>query len=155
MLRGENPYHFTRETEFGNTVASIAFLIFPLWNDLTSCSGICGPEAGIPQGVYSHGTSLSLHELSDANPSQLHMTVPISFRRTAGIPRVLVCGIDQMSHAKIPKRYLGCFARPHSARFLIWWPICSDRIQQSPHAGRLEEPFAIPWSFFRGAGRPM
>ena len=44
----------------------------------------------IAQGVYSHETSLSLHELSDANPSKLHMTVPMSFRRTAEIPRVLV-----------------------------------------------------------------
>ena len=74
----------------------------------------------IPQGVYRHETSLSLHELSDANPSQLHMTVPISFRRTAEIPRVPVCCIDRMSHANIPKRFLGCFARPHSARFMVW-----------------------------------
>jgi hypothetical protein len=73
MLRGENPYHFTRETEFGNTVASTALLIFPLWNDLTSCSGICGPEAGMtfPKAFIAEDeTSLSLHELSDANPSQ-------------------------------------------------------------------------------------
>jgi predicted transcriptional regulator of viral defense system len=44
----------------------------------------------IPQGVYSHETALSLHELSDANPSKLHMTVPISFRRNSEIPSVLV-----------------------------------------------------------------
>ena len=42
-----HPYQYTRETEFGNAVASSALLIFPLWNDLTSCSGICGPEAGM------------------------------------------------------------------------------------------------------------
>lgn len=39
-----HPYQYTRETEFGNAVASSALLIFPRWNDLTSCSGICGPE---------------------------------------------------------------------------------------------------------------
>ena len=35
----------------------------------------------VPRGVYSHETALSLYELSDANPSKLHMTVPMSFRR--------------------------------------------------------------------------
>jgi predicted transcriptional regulator of viral defense system len=29
----------------------------------------------LPQGVYSHDTALSLHELSDIMPSKLHMTV--------------------------------------------------------------------------------
>jgi predicted transcriptional regulator of viral defense system len=44
----------------------------------------------VPQGVYSHETALSIYELSDANPSKLHMTVPISFRRNSQIPSVLV-----------------------------------------------------------------
>lgn len=44
----------------------------------------------VPKGVYSHETALSLHELSDANPSKLHMTVPMAFRKTAQIPTVLV-----------------------------------------------------------------
>jgi len=44
----------------------------------------------VPQGVYSHETALSLYELSDANPSKLHMTVPMSFRRNSEIPSVLV-----------------------------------------------------------------
>jgi predicted transcriptional regulator of viral defense system len=44
----------------------------------------------VPMGVYSHETALSLYELSDANPSKLHMTVPMTFRKTAEIPRVLV-----------------------------------------------------------------
>jgi predicted transcriptional regulator of viral defense system len=43
-----------------------------------------------PQGVYSHETALSLYELSDANPSKLHMTVPTTFRRNSEIPSVLV-----------------------------------------------------------------
>src|SRR5690348_5433492 len=33
----------------------------------------------IPEGVYSHETALSLHDLSDAMPAKLHMTVPTSF----------------------------------------------------------------------------
>jgi len=44
----------------------------------------------VPQGVYSHETALSLYELSDANPSKLHMTVPTTFRRNSEIPSVLV-----------------------------------------------------------------
>ena len=45
---------------------------------------------GEPQGVYSHTTALSLHDLSDTNPSKLHMTVPPSFRRNSEAPAVLV-----------------------------------------------------------------
>lgn len=45
---------------------------------------------GEPQGVYSHTTALSLRDLSDVNPSKLHMTVPPKFRRNSGIPSVLV-----------------------------------------------------------------
>jgi len=42
------------------------------------------------EGVYSHQTALSLHELSDVNPAKLHMTVPPRFRRNSEIPRILV-----------------------------------------------------------------
>lgn len=45
---------------------------------------------GEVQGVYSHETALAFHELSDANPSKLHLTVPTSFRRRASAPRVLI-----------------------------------------------------------------
>jgi predicted transcriptional regulator of viral defense system len=43
----------------------------------------------VPQGVFSHATALSLHELSDVMPAKLHMTVPPGFRRMAAIPDVL------------------------------------------------------------------
>jgi predicted transcriptional regulator of viral defense system len=42
-----------------------------------------------PQGVYSHDTALSLYELSDVNPSKLHMTVPPTFRRSSSLPKIL------------------------------------------------------------------
>ena len=45
---------------------------------------------GIPQGVFSHATALSLYELSDVNPAKIHMTVPAGFRRRVEIPRALV-----------------------------------------------------------------
>ena len=47
-------------------------------------------RAGKPEGVYSHQTALSIHDLSDVNPVKLHMTVPSGFRRTAKTPNVLV-----------------------------------------------------------------
>ena len=45
---------------------------------------------GKPQGIYSHQTAIRIHELTDQNPSKLHMTVPPTFRRSAPIPKVLV-----------------------------------------------------------------
>lgn len=46
-------------------------------------------RCGVPQGVYSHTTALAIHDLSDANPSKLHMTVPPGFRRNSETPAVL------------------------------------------------------------------
>ena len=42
-----------------------------------------------PQGVYSHQTALSIHDLSDVMPSKLHMTVPLKFRKNSKIPPVI------------------------------------------------------------------
>jgi predicted transcriptional regulator of viral defense system len=47
-------------------------------------------RSGKPQGVYSHTTALALRDLSDANPSKLHMTVPPGFRRNSETPSMLV-----------------------------------------------------------------
>ena len=53
------------------------------------------------QGVYSHQTALSLHDLSDVMPAKLHMTVPKSFRRNSEIPRVLVLHFANLSQIDI------------------------------------------------------
>ena len=42
-----------------------------------------------PTGVFSHQTALSLHDLTDANPAKLDLTVPTNFRRGVPIPNVL------------------------------------------------------------------
>lgn len=47
-------------------------------------------RGGVPQGVYSHLTALSIKELSDANPAKLHMIVPSDFRRSTEQPPILV-----------------------------------------------------------------
>lgn len=44
----------------------------------------------IPQGVYSHETALSIHDLSALMPSKLHLTIPLNFRRGSQIPAVLI-----------------------------------------------------------------
>jgi predicted transcriptional regulator of viral defense system len=49
-----------------------------------------------PQGVYSHQTALSLHELTDVMPSRIHMTVPKTFRRSAAIPKSVVLHIADL-----------------------------------------------------------
>lgn len=51
------------------------------------------------EGVYSHQTALSLHDLSDLNPAKLHMTVPAHFRRNSAIPGILV-----LHYCDLPKR---------------------------------------------------
>lgn len=57
---------------------------------LVPCSLWTRNRHGEPQGVYSHTTALALRDLSDANPSKLHMTVPPGFRRNSETPPVLV-----------------------------------------------------------------
>src|ERR1700687_123623 len=53
------------------------------------------------QGVYSHQTALSLHDLSDVMPAKLHMTVPRSFRRNSEIPHVLVLHFADLPQSDI------------------------------------------------------
>jgi predicted transcriptional regulator of viral defense system len=54
-------------------------------------------RAGEPQGTFSHATALTLHELSDAMPRRLDMTVPPGFQRMAAIPEVLNLHRAQLS----------------------------------------------------------
>jgi predicted transcriptional regulator of viral defense system len=55
----------------------------------------------IAQGVYSHQTALSLHDLSDVMPAKLHMTVPKGFRRNSKIPRILVLYLADLPQSDI------------------------------------------------------
>ena len=43
-----------------------------------------------PQAVFSHETALVLYELSDINPSKIHITVPKKFRKSTAMPKILV-----------------------------------------------------------------
>lgn len=58
---------------------------------------------GLVQGVYSHETALAHYELSDINPSKLHMTVPTTFRRNSKIPKALVLHYADLTEDMILK----------------------------------------------------
>jgi predicted transcriptional regulator of viral defense system len=64
------------------------------------------------QGVYSHQTALSLHDLSDVMPAKLHMTVPRSFRRNSEIPCVLVLHFADLPESDIGVAHGVRIARP-------------------------------------------
>ena len=61
-------------------------------------------RADTPQGVISHLTALSLHEISDANPSKIHMTMPTTFRRSAKTPKELVIHYSDLEERHIDKK---------------------------------------------------
>lgn len=56
---------------------------------------------GQAQGVYSHQTALSLHEITDAMPSRIHMTVPTNFRRSAALPQGLILHAAQLTPTQV------------------------------------------------------
>jgi predicted transcriptional regulator of viral defense system len=41
-------------------------------------------------GIFSHETALSLYDLTDVNPTKIHLTVPPGFRRHSSIPPMLI-----------------------------------------------------------------
>ncbi len=58
----------------------------------------------IPQGIYSHETALSIHDLSDLMPPKLHLTVPLNFRRNSQIPEVLILHRTNLKEDSIETR---------------------------------------------------
>ena len=79
------------------------FVIYSLWTRNRS---------GEPQGVYSHQTALSIHELSDVNPAKLHMTIPPTFRRSAKVPKVLVLHCASLNEKDVEQRQGFAVTRP-------------------------------------------
>lgn len=79
------------------------YVVYSLWSR---------NRAGEPVGVYSHETALSIHELSDANPAKLHLTVPPDFRRTAPVPKVLVLHRARLAANEIEQRQGFALTRP-------------------------------------------
>ncbi len=69
-------------------------------------------RAGERDGVYSHQTALSIHELSDVNPAKLHMTVPPNFRRQAEVPKLLVLHRTILDEKDVERRPGFAVTRP-------------------------------------------
>ena len=67
---------------------------------------------GEVEGVYSHQTALSLYELSDLSPAKLHMTVPTDFRRSTGIPGILVLHYADLPQCDVTTSQGFKFTRP-------------------------------------------
>jgi len=93
---------------------------------------------GRPEGVYSHQTALSIHELSDANPAILHMTVPAAFRRTAKTPNVLVLHRSNLNPKDIELRQGFAVTRPLRtiADLAVAESTARDLVQQALMEGR-------------------
>lgn len=53
------------------------------------------------RGVLSHETALALYGLSDVNPGQLHITVPMNFRVQRSIPENMVLHFANLTSADI------------------------------------------------------
>ena len=66
----------------------------------------------ISEGIYSHETALSLHELSDIMPSKLHMTVPKNFRRNSTIPQILILHRADVDKSNVQDAYGVRVTRP-------------------------------------------
>ena len=72
-------------------------------------------RAGEPEGVYSHQTALSIHEMSDINPSKLHITVPPAFRRSAKVPKVVALHYAALGENDVEQRHGFRVTRPFRA----------------------------------------
>jgi predicted transcriptional regulator of viral defense system len=92
-------YHLTRFPQSDEE----QLVIYALWSR---------NRAGQPEGVYSHQTALSIHDLSDANPAKLHLTVPVTFRRTASTPKVLILHRANLATQDVERRQGFAVTRP-------------------------------------------
>jgi predicted transcriptional regulator of viral defense system len=103
-------------------------------------------RAGEPEGVYSHQTALSVHELSDVNPAKLHMTVPAAFRRRAKTPKVLVLHRASLDEKYIEQRQGFAVTRPLRAIADLAGAesVSRDIIEQALTEGRQRGLITVP-----------
>ncbi|MBA4149201.1 MAG: hypothetical protein H0X66_13890 [Verrucomicrobia bacterium] len=95
-------------------------------------------RAGEPEGVYSHQTALSIHELSDVNPAKLHMTVPARFRRRAETPGILVLHHADLARKEVEQRQGFAVTRPlrSIADLVAAESVSRDIVEQALTEGR-------------------
>ncbi|MCK5689160.1 type IV toxin-antitoxin system AbiEi family antitoxin domain-containing protein, partial [Myxococcota bacterium] len=101
-------------------------------------------------GVFSHETALALHELSDALPAKVHMTLPASWKsRRLRVPRIILlyfadlstqdcvwAGAVQITSA--PQTVIDC------ARAGVSLEIIEQAIEQGLHRGLFTEVMIKP-----------
>jgi predicted transcriptional regulator of viral defense system len=95
-------------------------------------------RTGELEGVYSHQTALSIHELSDVNPTKLHMTVPPTFRRRAKLPKILVLHRASLNEKDIEQRQGFAVTRPLRAiaDLMAVESVSRDIVEQALTEGR-------------------
>jgi len=70
-----------------------------------------------PVGVYSHLTALSYYGLSEVVPSRLYITVPLQYKTTRKIPKILILNKSDLSKSSI--NYMGSYAMTTVKKTLI------------------------------------
>jgi predicted transcriptional regulator of viral defense system len=95
-------------------------------------------RTGETEGVYSHQTALSIHELSDVNPAKLHLTVPAKFRRRAKAPRILVLHRSTLDKQDVEQRQGFAVTRPLRtiADLVAVESVARDIVEQALKEGR-------------------
>jgi predicted transcriptional regulator of viral defense system len=95
-------------------------------------------RTGETKGVYSHQTALSIHELSDVNPTKLHMTVPATFRRRAKPPKILVLHRANLPEKDVEQRQGFAVTRPLRtiADLAATESVSQDIVEQALSEGR-------------------
>ena len=95
-------------------------------------------RAGQPEGVYSHQTALSIHELSDVNPAKLHMTVPTTFRRRAKHPKIVALHRARLDEKDVEQRQGFAVTRPlrYIADLTAAESVSRDVVEQALTEGR-------------------
>jgi predicted transcriptional regulator of viral defense system len=95
-------------------------------------------RAGETEGVYSHQTALSIHDLSDVNPAKLHLTVQATFRRRAKVPKILVVHHSNLDKKDVEQRQGFAVTRPLRtiADLAVAESVSRDIIEQALTEGR-------------------
>ena len=86
----------------GHGLYRLPLLPYALHDDLVRLSLWSRDRQGRPQAVVSHESALALHELTDGIPREVHLTVPIGFRKPA--PRGCVLHRAELSVAETAAR---------------------------------------------------
>lgn len=87
-----HPYHVKNENwikEYRG-IYRLAHFVYSSQSQLVVTSLWSMNLKGKVEGVFSHETALVIYDVSDANPHQLHMTVPKHFRRHSKPPAPVV-----------------------------------------------------------------